>query len=83
MDTTRRVPLLITLREDLAAFVERCAESPEIGSVDEFFDIAVEVLQMRLDATLRYVEAQETQGLSEEDMMRAADRAITIRERDH
>jgi hypothetical protein len=79
---TRRAPLSITLRVDLLAFVARCAESKEIGSVDEIFDMAVEVLRMHMEALLRHVEAQGAEGLSDDDAVDAAKCEIVFRRQD-
>lgn len=59
MDTETRVPLSITVRADLLAFALHCAASREIGSLDVFFDVAVEVFQARMDAILQCLESQE------------------------
>lgn len=83
MDTETRVPLSITLRKDLLAFVLRCAESEEIGSLDQFFDTAVEVFQMHLDALLECIDGQKAKGLVDDDIAGTMKCEVTSRRRNH
>lgn len=73
-----RVPITITLDPATYEFVESCADRREFRSIDDFFEAALAIFRHHLDALTAYVEMQEAQGVSLEEVKRGTQYEIVF-----
>lgn len=73
-----RLPLTITLDEEMYAFVEDCARQRRFRSLDEFFEAALKNFRKHVEALNAYVELESAKGRSLDEILRSAECEIVF-----